>query len=37
MSEQYSPFWNIVSKVYKTYLNIEPVGFLFGKKSKLKS
>lgn len=33
MSEQYSCFWNIVSQVYKTYLNIEPVGFLFGQKS----
>lgn len=33
MSEQYSPFWNIVSRVYKTYLDIEPVGFLFGQKS----
>ncbi len=33
MSEQYSPFWNIVSRVYKTYLNIEPVGFFFGKKT----
>ena len=29
-SEQYSDFWNIISKIYKTYLNIEPVCLLFG-------
>ena len=31
-SEQYSPFWNIQSKIYKEALGIEPVCLLFGKK-----
>ncbi len=30
-SEEYSDFWNINSKVFKTYLGIDPVCFLFGK------
>jgi hypothetical protein len=32
-SEEYSNFWNINSKIFKTELNIEPVCLLFGKKS----
>ena len=31
-SEQYSPFWNIQSKIYKESLGIEPICLLFGKK-----
>ena len=33
-SDQYSPFWNIQSKIYKEALGIEPVCLLFGKKEK---
>jgi hypothetical protein len=29
-SEQYSDFWNIISKIYKTKFNIEPICLLFG-------
>ena len=31
-SVEYSDFWNIISKVYKVKLGIEPVCLLFGKK-----
>jgi len=32
-SVEYSPFWNIQSKLYREMLNIEPVCLLYGKKS----
>ena len=32
-SEQFSPFWNIQSRIWKTKMGIEPVCLLFGKKS----
>lgn len=33
-SEQFSPFWNLQSRIWKTKLGIEPVCILFGDKSK---
>lgn len=32
-SEEYSDFWNFNSKIFKKYLNIEPVCLLFGSKA----
>ena len=32
-SEEYSKFWNIQSKIYKTALGIEPICILYGNKS----
>lgn len=31
-SEQFSPFWNLQSQIWKTKMGIEPVLLLFGKK-----
>ena len=33
-SVEYSDFWNINSKIFKTKLGIEPVCLLFGERSK---
>lgn len=32
-SEQFSPFWNLQSRIWKTKMGIEPVLLLFGKKT----